>query len=667
MLAAAVAGRRAVRYEKEYVRKDGSRVPIEVFAQPVFDAAGALLHYRSFLTDITGRKQVEQALRQSEERFRSLFESTTEGIALHEIVSDTEGRAVDYRIIDVNPAFETQTGVRAANARGRLASALYGTGEAPYLAEYARVAAGGEPSTFETFFAPMERHFRITVTSPARGRFATVFADITESKRADEARERLAREAAAERERLRTVLETMTEGLVISDADSSVLHMNPEALRIHGVGTVEQARRGLAEWEEFEPYTLDGRPLPLEDSALAKVTRGETFKGYEYEVRNKAAGTAWVGSFGGAPVRDENGKVVLTVLTMQDVTERKRAEEELRLHNEELAERAHLADSLNAINRLLHATLDFGTILQGALDEGVEALGLAAGAIEMREGSQWVVRHQHGLAEADVGRRLAAAEAPIATRVEERGEPLVITDLHAGVVADIGLDHDHALRSLLAIPLVAPGVVVGCLLLCGQDVRTFSDAEVDFGRKLGATVSMALENARLYEDQQRIATTLQENFVHALPEVAGLELGVVAQAAHDPELVGGDFSDVFVIDDTHVVALIGDVAGKGVRAAGLTETVRSTVRALATVDASPAFIMAKANELLLRFDPDEPHVTVFLAVLDPHTGHLSYASAGHPAPIHLGPFTARPLDVIFGPPLGLLRPPLQGSPRDAHP
>ena len=202
------------------------------------------------------------------------------------------------------------------------------------------------------------------------------------------------------------------------------------------------------------------------------------------------------------------------------------------------------------------------------------------------------------------------------------------------------------------MPLVARAAVIGCLLLCGNEVRSFSDAEIDFGRKLGATVSMALENARLYEEQQRIAQTLQENFLHEPPTVAGLELGVVAKTANEPELVGGDFSDVFVIDDTHIVVLIGDVAGKGVRAAGLTETVRSTVRALAAIDCSPAFVLTKANELLLRFDPDEPHVTAFLAVLDPHTGHLSCASAGHPAPVHLSAFSCRTLDVIFGPPLG---------------
>ena len=125
--------------------------------------------------------------------------------------------------------------------------------------------------------------------------------------------------------------------------------------------------------------------------------------------------------------------------------------------------------------------------------------------------------------------------------------------------------------------------------------------------------------------------------------------------------MGGDFSDVFVADESHVMVLIGDVAGKGVPAAGMTETVRSSVRALAATDPSPAFILAKTNELLLRFDPDEPHVTAFLAVLDPHTGHLSYASAGHPAPVHLDAFACRSLDVAFGPPLGSFERPFTGA------
>lgn len=126
------------------------------------------------------------SLRESESRFRTLFETMTEGFALHEIVYDAGGQAVDYRILDVNPAYERHTGVSAADVVGKLATEAYGAAEPPYLARYAEVAATGNPMMFEVYFAPMERHFHISVFSPTRGRFATVFEDITERKQAQE-------------------------------------------------------------------------------------------------------------------------------------------------------------------------------------------------------------------------------------------------------------------------------------------------------------------------------------------------------------------------------------------------------------------------------------------------------------------------------------------------
>ena len=164
---------------------------------------------------------------------------------------------------------------------------------------------------------------------------------------------------------------------------------------------------------------------------------------------------------------------------------------------------------------------------------------------------------------------------------------------------------------------------------------------------------MAIENARLYEEQRRIATTLQENLLHPLPEVAGLEVATTSAAASDVELIGGDFSDVFMLADGRALIVIGDVAGKGIRAAGLTETVRSTMRAFATIDAAPAFILRKTNELLLwQNDPNAPHVTALVCVVDPGTGHINLGSAGHPPPVHLSPFSCELPEIPFGPPLG---------------
>ena len=157
------------------------------------------------------------------------------------------------------------------------------------------------------------------------------------------------------------------------------------------------------------------------------------------------------------------------------------------------------------------------------------------------------------------------------------------------------------------MPLIVREEVLGVIFFNHhQAAVAFTPATVEFAGKLAASISTALENARLYEEQQRIATTLQENFLHELPSVAGLELGVVTQTAYDRSSSAATSATSSSLDDGHVVVLIGDVAGKGVRAAGLTETVRSTVRAFAAIDPSPAFVLGKTNELLLRYDPDGP-------------------------------------------------------------
>ena len=122
--------------------------------------------------DITDHREAEEALRESEEKYRSLYASMKEGVAIHEVVYDESGEAQDYVILDVNPSYETILGLKKEKAAWCKASALYGTGQPPYIEIYAKVAASGQPMSFETYFAPMDKHFSISVFSPRRGQFA---------------------------------------------------------------------------------------------------------------------------------------------------------------------------------------------------------------------------------------------------------------------------------------------------------------------------------------------------------------------------------------------------------------------------------------------------------------------------------------------------------------
>jgi PAS domain S-box-containing protein len=117
-----------------------------------------------------------------EKKFRSLFDHMKEGVVLHEIIANSDNIPLDYRIIEANPAFEDHTGISPDTVKGRLATDAYQTRPAPYLEEYATVAETGNAIIFETFFSPMAKHFCISVFSPEKGFFATVFQDITKRK-----------------------------------------------------------------------------------------------------------------------------------------------------------------------------------------------------------------------------------------------------------------------------------------------------------------------------------------------------------------------------------------------------------------------------------------------------------------------------------------------------
>ena len=170
--------------------------------------------------------------------------------------------------------------------------------------------------------------------------------DITARRRAEEERERLLLQ-------LEAVLESINEGVIISDLKGNVLSMNKEALALYEYENVEQVRRQLSEYQDtFELFDLEGRPVPFEQWPLSRALRGEHFTDREVRVRRKDTGKLWIGSYSGTQVRNKSGDFILSVNTVRDVTERKFAEEEIVRLNVSLAARA--AD-LEDANRELEA------------------------------------------------------------------------------------------------------------------------------------------------------------------------------------------------------------------------------------------------------------------------------------------------------------------------
>lgn len=144
---------------------------------PERDGSGSIGSILAITRDITRLKEIEQ-------KFRTLFENISEGVALHEIVYDGD-KPVNYRIIDVNPAYKNIIGIDTYKAIGSLATDLYQTEEPPFFDIYLNVATTQKAHRFEIHYAQLDRYFMIDAVSPRKGQFATVFEDITEQKRTE--------------------------------------------------------------------------------------------------------------------------------------------------------------------------------------------------------------------------------------------------------------------------------------------------------------------------------------------------------------------------------------------------------------------------------------------------------------------------------------------------
>ena len=182
--------------------------------------------------DITERRQADLALREGERRFHSLFDNMAEGVALHTLERDSTGRAVDYRIVDVNPSCCRIFGLKKEDMCSRLVSEVYGVSEAPYLERYAEVVRTGQPVGFETYYSQMGRHFVISAAPWGEDGFATIFSDITDRKVAEQ-------DLSAKTQELELYFNNTLDLLCIADTDGHFRRLNPEWEAVLGYPTSE--------------------------------------------------------------------------------------------------------------------------------------------------------------------------------------------------------------------------------------------------------------------------------------------------------------------------------------------------------------------------------------------------------------------------------------------
>jgi serine phosphatase RsbU (regulator of sigma subunit) len=196
----------------------------------------------------------------------------------------------------------------------------------------------------------------------------------------------------------------------------------------------------------------------------------------------------------------------------------------------------------------------------------------------------------------------------------------------------------------LLVLVIGLGTTASSALLTERLLRRRREAEV-----------LADENARLYDEQRAVAHTLQRSLLpQQLPNVRGAELAVRYTPGVADMEIGGDWYDIVPVSADRFVVAVGDVSGRGLRAASVMASVRFATRAYAADGDPPGDILSKLNAV---DDPDRhgQFITVVCVLVDLAAGTATIANAGHPLPLVLDPAGARFVQTHVGPPIGVVR------------
>jgi serine phosphatase RsbU (regulator of sigma subunit)/anti-sigma regulatory factor (Ser/Thr protein kinase) len=314
-------------------------------------------------------------------------------------------------------------------------------------------------------------------------------------------------------------------------------------------------------------------------------------------------------------------------------------------------------ESLAALQRVTDAALAYLTpdeLLIELLDRIVEILGTDTAAILLIDdsGKVLVARAAKGIEEeVEQGVRIPVGRG-FAGRIAAERRAITIDDVdHADILNPIL--RERGIRSLLGVPLLVQGSVLGVLHVGTLSPRRFTDEDREMLQVAADRAAMAIANARLFH-QRRIVEALQSTLVPArLPAIPGIALAARYRPAAIGGGIGGDWYDAFALDRGHVALVIGDVMGHGIGAAALMTQIRTGLRAYALDGHSPAGVVERLNRLAMSLTPHQM-TTLAYVVLDLDGERLHAVSAGHLPPLVLRPGGEPAVLPVEGdPPLGV--------------
>jgi PAS domain S-box-containing protein len=443
-------------------------------------------------------------------------------------------------------------------------------------------------------------------------------------------------------QRLETILVNLAEAITVVDEHGQTVFANQAAADLLGVedpGELTAAAPGTI-MGRFVVLDEQGHELDLERMPGRRLFAGESAQ--PLLVRNIVRATGeerWL-IVRSSPIADpDTGGVLYAVNVFENITEVKRVER---------------AESFMAeASRVLASSMDYTQTLRRVARLSVPQIAAwcAVDLLDEQGRIERVAVHHADPEKIALAERLhriyqPSPEEPTGVpEVIRSGRALVVTDIDPDALASYARDEEHLelLRALdatavIIVPMGGATRTIGAITLVSSGGgRRLTDADLGVLERLGRRAGTAVENARLYTERTRIAHTLQRALLpESLPEIDGVELQALYSPTGELNEVGGDFYDVFRYDADRWILVIGDVCGKGPRAAGVTALARHTLRAGAISGQSLTDMLGTLHQALRRQPPGADLCTVCLVLMAPRPEggmRLTIALAGHHPPL----------------------------------